>query len=52
MEENMNEFDYIGQLLVDVETYREAVQDARDALASAERELDEALDFAFGESED
>lgn len=43
------EMNRIEDLMVDVETYKQAVQDARDALASAEQELDEALDMAFGE---
>ena len=52
MERNRDEMDYIGQLLVDAETYREAVRDARNALADAERELDEVLELNFGESEE
>ena len=33
----------IQNLMVEVETYRQAIQDAKDALASAEQELDEVL---------
>lgn len=33
----------IQKLMVEVETYRQAIQDAKDALASAEQELDEVL---------
>ena len=37
----------IQELMNEVETYRQAIQDARDALASAERELDETLDDEY-----
>ena len=33
----------IEKLMAEVETYRQAIQDAKDALASAEQELDETL---------
>ena len=32
----------------EVEIYKQAIQDAKDALASAEMELDETLDDEFG----
>lgn len=35
--------DRIQKLMVEVDTYRQAIQDAKDALASAEQELDEVL---------
>lgn len=37
----------IQQLFEEVELYKQAVQDAKDALASAEQELDETLDAEF-----
>ena len=37
----------IQELFNEVEIYRQAIQDARDALASAEQELDEELDFRY-----
>ena len=37
----------IQDLMKEVETYKQAVQDAKDALASAEMELDAALDMEF-----
>ena len=40
----------IEVLMEEVETYRQAIQDAKDALASAEMELDEELDDRFGEN--
>lgn len=39
----------IQQLMDEVETYKQAIQDAKDALASAEMELDETLDAEFSE---
>lgn len=39
----------IQDLLNEVETYKQAIQDAKDALASAEMELDEALDEEFNQ---
>ena len=38
----------IQDLMNEVEVYKQAIQDAKDALASAEMELDEALDMEFG----
>lgn len=38
----------IQELFNEVELYRQAMQDARDALASAEAELDATLDAAYG----
>ena len=35
----------IQELMVEVENYRQAIQDAQDALDAAERELDEALEM-------
>lgn len=49
MEKRMNENmengkeNEIRKLMADVETYRQAIQDAKDALESAERELDDVL---------
>ena len=37
----------IEKLFSEVEIYQQAIQDARDALASAEQELDETLDAVF-----
>ena len=37
----------IQQLMDEVEVYKQAIQDAKDALASAEMELDETLDAEF-----
>lgn len=37
----------IQKLMSEVETYRQAIQDAKDALASAEMELDETLEEEF-----
>ncbi len=37
----------IVNLMKEVEIYRQAVQDAKDALESAEMELDEVLDEEF-----
>lgn len=39
----------VKELMQEVEAYRQAVQDAKDALESAEAELDEALDAGSGE---
>jgi len=39
----------IQQLMSEVETYKQAIQDAKDALASAEMELDETLDTEFNQ---
>ena len=37
----------IQRLMDDVETYKQAIQDARDARASAGQELDEELDARY-----
>ena len=37
----------IQELFDEVETYKQAIQDAKDALDSAERELDEELDARY-----
>ena len=37
----------IQELFDEVETYKQAIQDARDALASAGQELDEELDTRY-----
>ena len=37
----------IQELFDEVELYKQAIQDAKDALASAEQELDETLDATF-----
>ena len=39
----------IQNLMKEVEIFRQAVQDAKDALASAEMELDAALDAGFAD---
>ncbi len=39
----------ITELMKEVEIYKQAIQDAKDALASAEMELDETLDMEFGQ---
>lgn len=44
-----NAMSKIQDLLNEVETYKQAIQDAKDALASAEMELDEALDEEFNQ---
>ena len=46
MEEN-----YIKKLFDEVELYKQAIQDAKDALASAEQELDETLAAQFKEED-
>lgn len=37
----------IQKLMSEVDTYRQAIQDAKDALASAEQELDEVLAMEY-----
>lgn len=37
----------IRKLMNEVEIYKQAIRDAKDALASAEMELDESLDSEF-----
>ena len=39
----------IAELFNEVEVYKQAIQDAKDALASAEQELDETLESEFGD---
>ena len=39
----------IEKLMQEVEIYKQAIQDAKDALASAEMELDETLDAEFNQ---
>ena len=39
----------IQDLFNEVEIYKQAIQDAKDALASAEQELDETLDAEYGQ---
>ena len=39
----------IQDLMKEVEIYKQAIQDAKDALASAETELDETLDAEFNQ---
>lgn len=41
----------IQDLMNEVEIYKQAIQDAKDALASAEMELDAALDMEFNEQQ-
>ena len=38
-----------AELFNEVEVYKQAIQDAKDALASAEQELDETLESEFGD---
>lgn len=38
----------IQKITSDIEAYREAIEDARNALATAEQELDQELDAEFG----
>ena len=38
-------------IMTEVEIYKQAIQDAKDALASAEMELDEVLDEEFRNGE-
>lgn len=42
----------IAKLMVEVETYRQAIQDAKDALESAEQELDEVLQTEYEKEQD
>ena len=37
----------VQELLDEVELYKQAIRDAKDALASAEQELDEVLDAEY-----
>ena len=39
----------IEELMPEVETYKQAIQDAKDALVSAEMELDESLDASYND---
>jgi len=48
-EQNME--NKIQQILADIESYKEAIEDARNALATAEQELDEALELAMDQDE-
>lgn len=41
--------DKIAELFKEVELYKQAIQDAKDALASAEQELDETLDAEYNQ---
>ena len=45
----MSEFEKakVQKLMQEVEIYKQAIQDAKDALASAEQELDEELDAQY-----
>lgn len=45
--ENTMETNKIQELFNEVEIYKQAIQDAKDALASAEQELDETLDAEY-----
>ena len=42
----------IAKLTAEVEAYRQAIQDAKDALASAEQELDEVLAAEYAREQD
>ena len=46
-EEETMEISNIQKLMEEVETYKQAIQDAKDALASAEQELDETLEAEY-----
>lgn len=39
----------IQELFNEIDLYKQAIQDAKDALASAEQELDETLDAEYGD---
>ena len=41
----------IQQILADIENYKEAIEDARNALAAAEQELDEELEKELAQEE-
>lgn len=42
----------IQKLMEEIETYRQAIRDAQDALASAEMELDEEFDARYREMQE
>lgn len=42
-----SEMPTIEELIKEVETYKQAIQDAKDALASAEQELEETLAYEY-----
>lgn len=48
-ENEIMETNKIQDLMNEVEIYKQAIQDAKDALASAEMELDETLDMEFNQ---
>ena len=41
----------IQQILSDIDAYKEAIEEARNALAAAEQELDEELEAEFSKEE-
>lgn len=41
----------VQQILADIENYKEAIEDARNALAAAEQELDEELEKELAQEE-
>lgn len=41
----------IQQILSDIDAYKEAIEEAQNALAAAEQELDEELESAFSEED-
>ena len=43
----MNESSRIQELMAEVEIYKKALQDVKDALAAAETELDETLETGY-----
>ena len=45
--ESENMENEIKSLMAEVEIYKQAIEDAKDALASAERELDDALQTEY-----
>ena len=40
--------DQVDALIAEIDGYREAIRDARDAMVSAEQELDSVLDKNYG----
>jgi hypothetical protein len=50
-EESKPMVDKIQQIISDIDSYKQAIEDARNALATAERELDEALEAEMNKEE-
>ena len=51
-DKNGNKDNRIQELFDEVELYKQAIRDAKDALASAEEELDEVLSAEYGEGKE